>query len=105
MKRKTCGLCVNRKGCDKRTTYTLVPDTYADRCSDYIEKPKPCPFCGKQVEVHGGSEEWVPTFYDPDSGGEPYYVKCICGLEFSMGHCDYTDFVKTWNKRINSERY
>lgn len=87
MKRKTCGTCDKRKRCEKRTTYTLVPNTYADRCPEYTEKPKPCPFCGKQVEIRGGS------------------VKCTCGLEFNIGFCEYVDFVKTWNKRISSDRY
>jgi hypothetical protein len=63
---------------------------------------KPCPFCGKEVEVHGGAEEWTPTFYDPDSGGEPYYISCDCGLSYSIGYCDYKEFKDTWNNRIGS---
>jgi len=58
-----------------------------------------CPICGKPVEVHGGIEEWKPTFYDPDSGGDPYYVDCTCGLHFSIGHCEIEEFAKAWNHR------
>lgn len=61
---------------------------------------KKCPFCGKDVEVHGGVEEWTPTFNDPDSGGDPYYIHCDCGLEFSIGYCDYSDFQNAWNNRV-----
>lgn len=60
---------------------------------------KKCPICGKEVEVHGGVEEWKPTFYDPDSGGDPYYIRCDCGLEFSNGCCEYEEFQNAWNKR------
>ena len=60
---------------------------------------KKCPICGKQVEVIDGFENWIPTYYDPDSGGDPYRIKCDCGLSFCIGHCDYSDFVKAWNTR------
>ena len=65
------------------------------------EKPnlKHCPFCGKLVEVHGGNEEWIPTYYDPDSGGDPYRVSCDCGLDFSIGYCEIDEFIKAWNSR------
>lgn len=49
--------------------------------------------------VRGGAEEWKPTFYDPDSGGDPYYIHCECGIEFSIGYCEITDLAKAWNKR------
>lgn len=62
---------------------------------------KKCPFCGKEVKVHGGVEEWKPTFYDPDSGGDPYSIHCDCGLEFSIGYCDYEEFQNAWNKRAD----
>lgn len=58
-----------------------------------------CPFCGKLVEIHGGTEEWKPTFYDPDSGGDPYYINCGCGLYFSIGHCEIDEIIKAWNHR------
>ena len=43
---------------------------------------KPYPFCGREVKIQGGPEEWHPTFYDPDSGGEPYQINCKCGCSF-----------------------
>jgi len=58
-----------------------------------------CPFCGKPVEIHGGPEEWSPTFYDPDSGGDPYYVDCNCGLHFSIGCREIEEVIKAWNHR------
>ena len=64
----------------------------------------PCPFCGKEVEIHGGAEEWTPSFYDPDSGGDPYYINCECGLFFSIGVCDATELVNAWNTRKPMER-
>lgn len=65
------------------------------------EKLLPCPKCGRPKtnnDIHGGFEEWVPTFYDPDSGGEPLYIECECGYRFSFSH-EYKDFVEAWNKR------
>ena len=62
---------------------------------------KKCPICGKEVKVHGGVEEWKPTFYDPDSGGDPYYIHCDCGLKFSNGYCEYEDFQNAWNTRAD----
>ena len=59
-----------------------------------------CPICGRKVEIHGGVEEWTPTFYDPDSGGDPYYIHCKCGLSFEIGYCDATELAKAWNTRI-----
>lgn len=58
-----------------------------------------CPFCGKLVEIHGAPEEWKPTIFDPDSGGDPYYVDCNCGLHFSIGCCEIDEFIKAWNER------
>lgn len=69
---------------------------------NHVAPLKPCPICGKKVEVHGGNEEWTPTSFDPDSGGEPYFIECKCGLNFSIGPCEYTDFTKAWNTRAMS---
>lgn len=57
-----------------------------------------CPNCGKEVEPHGCDIDWVPTFYDPDSGtnGTPYHIRCTCGFYFSYGH-DYEEFVRQYN--------
>jgi len=68
----------------------------------------PCPICGKPVVVNGGSEEWIPTFYDPDSGGEPYSISCECGVSFFSRYCDYSEFEAAWNKwakGISGRRY
>lgn len=62
-----------------------------------------CPKCGREVEVKGGFEKWVPTFYDPDSGGDPYYIKCECGFQFCIGYCDYKEFTEAWNENCKKE--
>ena len=59
-----------------------------------------CPICGRKVEIHGGIEEWTPTFYDPDSGGDPYYIYCECGLSFEIGYCEAIELANAWNTRI-----
>lgn len=63
---------------------------------------KPCPFCGRKVEIHGGPEEWEPTWYDPDSGGDPYYIACDCGCHFCIGCVDLQDITEAWNRRVES---
>lgn len=65
-------------------------------------KPQNCIKCKKPVQIHGGPEEWKPTFSDPDSGGVPYFIECSCGLSFKIGCCDYLDFVKEWNNSLNN---
>lgn len=64
---------------------------------------KPCPFCGKEIDeekdVYMPERDWKPTFYDPDSGGDPISIHCKCGLEFSTGTYDYQEFINSWNKR------
>ena len=65
-------------------------------------KLKPCPFCGKQInetDMYIPERDWKPTFYDPDSGGDPINICCKCGLEFSTGTYDYEEFVEAWNRR------
>ena len=62
---------------------------------------KPCPFCGSEVEIRGGCENWIPTWYDPDSGGDPYYINCKCGCRFDIGSQDAKDFIDAWNRRSN----
>ena len=54
---------------------------------------KPCPFCGREVSIHGGPEEWTPTFYDPDSGGDPYYIAqgIDAYIRENLEHITYTD--------------
>lgn len=59
---------------------------------------KSCYFCGSKVEIHGGIEDWTPTFYDPDSGGEPYTVVCRhCNLRYDTSTYDYEEAVNRWN--------
>lgn len=65
---------------------------------------KPCPFCGSEVEIRGGCENWRPTWYDPDSGGDPYYINCKCGCCFDIGSQDARDFINAWNRRTNNDR-
>lgn len=45
-------------------------------------KLKPCPKCGKPVEARGGFEKWIPTYYDPDSGGGTVLHKMQVRIEF-----------------------
>ena len=65
-------------------------------------KLKPCPLCGAKVKVHG-PEDWRPTFYDPDSGGDPVSIDCECGMSFSIGSYDYQETYMAWNHRAGEE--
>ena len=60
---------------------------------------KSCPFCGSEVELSGGPENWKPTFYDPDSGGDPYTINCECGCSFGWFY-DVEEIVDKWNRRV-----
>lgn len=67
-----------------------------------MEDIKVCPFCKREKKVediHGADRDWKPTLYDPDSGGDPLYIVCECGLTFSTGTYDYKEFVEAWNTR------
>lgn len=57
----------------------------------------PC-MCGKTPKEHG-PEDWKPTFYDPDSGGDPVSIECECGIDFSIGSYDYRETRLSWNTR------
>lgn len=59
---------------------------------------KPCPICGGKLQVHG-PEDWKPSFYDPDSGGDPYSAVCDCGFHFQSNHYDFEEFAKALNRR------
>lgn len=63
---------------------------------------KKCPLCGAELKVYG-PEDWKPTFYDPDSGGDPYTAVCDCGFNFHTNHYDYAEFVKAVNRRAQPE--
>ncbi len=69
------------------------------------EKLKPCPFCGGKIDVKQNmyipERDWHPTYYDPDSGGDPISIICPCGLEFTHGY-DLDDFIKFWNRRTEN---
>ena len=72
-----------------------------------IAELKPCPFCGKEIDteknVYIPERDWTPSFYDPDSGGNPIAIHCECGLDFCPGTWDYKEFVEAWSKRANKE--
>lgn len=67
-----------------------------------------CPICGKEIDTEEDlyipERDWKPTFYDPDSGGDPINIHCKCGLEFSTGTYDWNEFEKAWNTREPMER-
>lgn len=63
-----------------------------------MDELKTCPICGSKLTIHG-PEDWKPTFYDPDSGGDPYNAVCDCGFQFSIGYCEYDEFIKALNRR------
>ena len=58
----------------------------------------PCPICGDKLKIHG-PEDWKPTRYDPDSGGDPYSASCDCGFHYSNGSYDYSEFILCLNRR------
>jgi hypothetical protein len=61
---------------------------------------KECPFCGGEAEIIGGPENWNPTFYDPDSGGDPITIQCkSCGGCMGTSSYDYAEALATWNAR------
>ena len=57
----------------------------------------PC-MCGRTPKEHG-PEDWEPTFYDPDSGGDPVSIECECGIGFSIWSYDYYRTRLAWNTR------
>ena len=75
-----------------------------------MEKTKllSCPICGKEIDeekdMYIPERDWKPTFYDPDSGGDPMEIHCECGLQFCVGYVDWEDFAKAWNTRKPVEK-
>ena len=68
----------------------------------------PCPICSREIDIEKNLyipvRDWKPTFYDPDRGGDPINIHCECGLEFSTGTYDMSEFEKHWNTRKPMER-
>ena len=63
---------------------------------------KSCPICGKQLKVYG-PEDWKPSFYDPDGGGDPYCFVCDCGFHFDTDTYDYQEAGERANRRAHDE--
>ena len=72
-----------------------------DKKETKVIKFKKCPICGKEVNIRGGDIDWIPTYYDPDSGGwdRPYEIYCECGIEFRIGWCELSELADAWNTR------
>lgn len=72
-----------------------------------MEKLKPCPFCGKEIDtdknVYIPERDWTLSFYDPDSRRNPIAIHCECGLTFCTDAWDWKEAVEIWNKRVNKE--
>lgn len=49
--------------------------------------------------MNGGPEQWNPTYYDPDSGGDPYRIGCKCGAGIDIGYCEANEIISKWNER------
>lgn len=63
-------------------------------------KLRECPLCGSEANIVGGPEDWHPTSYDPDSGGDPYSVVCTgCGCGMVLAFWDIDEAIKAWNNR------
>lgn len=64
-------------------------------------KLKPCPKCGREINIDEDmyipDRDWCPTYYDPDSGGDPIFIHCQCGIKFCAGTHDWNEFVQAWN--------
>lgn len=67
-------------------------------------KPCPCPICGAELKIYS-PEDWAPTFYDPDSGGDPYAANCDCGFSFQRNDYDYVEFIAALNRRTQPDQF
>lgn len=65
---------------------------------------KKCPFCGSEANIVGGSEDWHPTSYDPDSGGDPYSIVCSgCECGMALAFWDSDEAIAAWNRRVGPD--
>ena len=65
---------------------------------------KKCPFCGAEAKMVGGPEDWHPTSYDPDSGGDPYSIVCTgCECGMVLVFWDSDEAIAVWNRRAQPE--
>lgn len=55
------------------------------------EELKPCPFCGRKVEIYGSPET-----------KEAYYIQCDCGAFVSALSNNVKDLIKVWNTRTEN---
>ena len=65
-------------------------------CVKDIDKDK---IIDMEKDMYIPERDWKPSFYDPDSGGNPINIYCKCGLEFCTGTYDYQEFINAWNRR------
>ena len=79
-------------------TTTIALNGAARKRRQTMNELKPCPICGATLKIYS-PEDWEPSFYDPDSGGDPYEANCDCGFSFSTGTYDYAEFVAALNRR------
>lgn len=81
---KTCTSCKNR-GCKRDCEIYGLGSLYAERCKDYEEKLKRCPFCGGDSvcvsEMHG-----------------QYAVVCDCGASGAAVDTE-AEAINAWQQR------
>ena len=87
---KVCGDCKNRGGKRICELYSYG-STYAERCSHYEEKLKPCPFCGGEAEIK-------------DCGSGTFKIECKNDCIAGNNHFlrkDINILIAAWNQRTN----
>ena len=84
---KTCGTCKNRKSCREFGIYGSL-SSYAEKCRNFIEELKPCPFCGRR-ELDDVTVAAIP---------EEYFVGCPT-CDFGLIGRTREEAVGKWNRR------